>query len=275
MFGGKPPKVVKVSTYWDHNGKFQTLQDQLFQQLVPASGKCNTVEGELLRAASKIYYDYYNNGFGNNWSGAWNFLDSFTGNIPIASELEVLYPYRCGKTGEGPELDSALESLVDKVILYISEKNGNYTENTADMYDLSEKDNFESDEEDDWRSGWEDPDETSGEDGFESSRTSKLKAFAKMIRNSNESPLRAVRQMLTEAASRVENLRSSKEVIFQPGELDALIKVEALIEKGRQILFEAQTDPPKKPATPKPNEATPAVKTPDPEPKAPTSPQTV
>ena len=59
-----------------------------------------------------------------------------------------------------------------------------------------------------------------------------------------ESPLRQVRQMLTQAASRIEQLRNSPEAKFEEGEAAALAKAEDLVEKARKILFDAQVDPP-------------------------------
>ena len=158
LFAGKPPKqVVKrtASSYWDQVGKYQDLYNELFQQLVPSAGKCATVEGELLRAASKIYYDYYNNGFGNNWSGPWKFLEQFTGKINISKELDLLKPYSRGRMGHGGHIDSTLDSLVDKVMEYLQSKNGEFSPNTSDMWDLQEPDNlgepeFLDDEEEDY-----------------------------------------------------------------------------------------------------------------------------
>lgn len=48
--------------YWNQNGRYQKTYDYLWNKLVPASGKCNTPEGELLRNISKIYYRHYNDG---------------------------------------------------------------------------------------------------------------------------------------------------------------------------------------------------------------------
>lgn len=143
LFAGKPPKqAVKrtASAYWDQVGKYQDLYNELFAQLVPSAGKCATVEGELIRAASKIYYDYYNNGFGNNWSGPWKFLEQFSGRIPLADELEKLKPYSHGRMADSRSVDSALDSMVDKVMEYVQSKNGEFTPNTSDMWDLQEPD---------------------------------------------------------------------------------------------------------------------------------------
>jgi hypothetical protein len=50
--------------------------------------------------------------------------------------------------------------------------------------------------------------------------------------------------MLTQAASRIEQLRNSPEAKFEEGEAAALAKAEDLVEKARKILFDAQIDPP-------------------------------
>ena len=45
-------------------------------KLVPLYGRCKYVEGELMRALGKVYYDYYNNKMCNNTSGACNYIRS-------------------------------------------------------------------------------------------------------------------------------------------------------------------------------------------------------
>lgn len=40
----------------------QSLNDKLFAELVPASGKSESLAGELLRAANRIAYRFYNDG---------------------------------------------------------------------------------------------------------------------------------------------------------------------------------------------------------------------
>lgn len=39
-----------------------TRLDELFDELVPANGKCDTVAGEIVRAISRIAYRYWNDG---------------------------------------------------------------------------------------------------------------------------------------------------------------------------------------------------------------------
>jgi hypothetical protein len=129
------------NTYWNNNGLHQ-VESERFNSLVPLMGKCDTVEGELNRAASKIYHDYYNNGFGNNWSGAWKFLYEHQDELKIETELNMLWDYRRGVTIDKYDtiMMENIENLVNKVIEYIMSKNGNYMLNDVDMLDMSEDD---------------------------------------------------------------------------------------------------------------------------------------
>lgn len=47
--------------------------DQLWQLLVPTSGQCETVQGEVIRIAGKVGYEIYNNG-GVNWRRSFTAL---------------------------------------------------------------------------------------------------------------------------------------------------------------------------------------------------------
>ena len=64
----------KTSDYWHEKSENTDLQDKLYGELVPSEGESDTVHGMLLRAATRIYYDIYNNGGGNmvdNIHGDW------------------------------------------------------------------------------------------------------------------------------------------------------------------------------------------------------------
>ena len=52
-------------TYWSERGTEQDKYEELWDELVPGLGEADTEAGELVRSISKIYYDLYNNGFGN------------------------------------------------------------------------------------------------------------------------------------------------------------------------------------------------------------------
>jgi hypothetical protein len=132
-------------TYWNANGKFQKESEKLLDELVPYSGKCDTIEGENLRALFSIYYDYYNNGMCNDTSGAVNWLISQTSyirqvtNVSIYKELNQIKKHSNTFTYCKDDLEEELEKIADNVIQYVISKNGNYSPNYKDMHDYKEE----------------------------------------------------------------------------------------------------------------------------------------
>ena len=49
-------------SYWNNNGAYQKEYDELYEKLVPSSGEADTVHGEMIRATSRLFYDFCNNG---------------------------------------------------------------------------------------------------------------------------------------------------------------------------------------------------------------------
>ena len=49
-------------SYWDNNGAYNEEYSSLYDELVSASGDAKTVHGELIRAISRLGYEYNNNG---------------------------------------------------------------------------------------------------------------------------------------------------------------------------------------------------------------------
>ena len=47
--------MEETKTYWNGNGKHQELYDAQWDELVPGNGKAGTMQGEVLRAASRLY----------------------------------------------------------------------------------------------------------------------------------------------------------------------------------------------------------------------------
>ncbi len=50
------------NTYWNNNGKHQKEYETMWERLVPGEGPAATVAGELLRAVSRLYYRWFNDG---------------------------------------------------------------------------------------------------------------------------------------------------------------------------------------------------------------------
>lgn len=119
------------------------IQDRievLFAELVPSMGKCDTVAGELVRAICKLRYEMYNNGFGNNVSGALCYIadEHVPGCIP---EYKALIDHARGIIYNGNysaecATVQAMDSLATKVLDYIDANPVlKTTANTTDMYD--------------------------------------------------------------------------------------------------------------------------------------------
>ena len=134
-------------SYWNGNGTFQDTYKKLYDALVPGVGSCATVEGELLRASCKLYYDYYNNGMCNNTSGAARFIQAKLA-MPenVNSALSDIYNECNGGGYTNKNLENQLELLADYIIQNIASKNGEYQANSEDMWSYNEPDNDDDDE---------------------------------------------------------------------------------------------------------------------------------
>lgn len=125
------------TAYWNETGKYHKYNDKLWAELVPESGNCKTIEGELLRAGAKIYYRRYNDGdvFSRD---SYQFITDVTGKVPN----EDFHTY---------------DELMDVIFEYILSKNGQYEPNSENFdwietatYGMAE----EFDEEEDVECSW-------------------------------------------------------------------------------------------------------------------------
>jgi hypothetical protein len=55
-------KTEDGKMYWNGEGAYEAEYQRLYDELVPASGRSNSFQGEVMRAVSRMYYEYYNNG---------------------------------------------------------------------------------------------------------------------------------------------------------------------------------------------------------------------
>lgn len=60
--------------FWNNKHARQAEYEELHKKLVPSMGAADSVAGEVLRASSNLYYDFYNNGLMNNKTGALEYL---------------------------------------------------------------------------------------------------------------------------------------------------------------------------------------------------------
>lgn len=52
----------KGNSYYEGNGAYSKEYEELCKKLVPDNGECETLHGELIRAATRLTHEYYNNG---------------------------------------------------------------------------------------------------------------------------------------------------------------------------------------------------------------------
>ena len=52
----------KGKSYWNNNGAYQKEYEELYEKLVPSSGEADSIHGEMIRAVSRLFYDFCNNG---------------------------------------------------------------------------------------------------------------------------------------------------------------------------------------------------------------------
>ncbi len=114
-------------SYWANCGAEQATYDRLYEALVPADGDCETIEGELLRAISKVYYDRYNNGFGNDMRGPVAFLMEHHSDFLFRIFYERLAEAAPENRDWSGLSNKTLEDLVTSVIRAVEAKQGSYT----------------------------------------------------------------------------------------------------------------------------------------------------
>ena len=124
--------------------------ERIWEELVPREGNATTVAGEMVRAAGRLRYDFYNNGMGNNTSGALKFLRE---KGAIDKELfEYVLPYTTGRIYQGNYDGDFFHVAIDRIV-EMTTKMVTFNpqlmtmENTEDMLDYSDEDDSDLDPE--------------------------------------------------------------------------------------------------------------------------------
>jgi hypothetical protein len=137
----KPNPNSRQKVYWDLNGLYQEEYDKRLDAL-PEYGKGVTKACEIFRAATKLYYDFYNNGMVNNTSGAINFLlyaGVFTS--PQDQDFALIHPYTIGSRVYLNENDLrfAMERMLDHTIAFLLAKPELALPNDMDYLEFTQK----------------------------------------------------------------------------------------------------------------------------------------
>ena len=127
--------------------------NELFDELVPASGKADTVAGEIIRAVRRLGYRNYNDGdhigvgYGNETcNAAARYL------ADVCEESVALMISRAWGIEDDQKYDLALGKVEEAVVDYLYDHPElEYAENTTDMFEYREPDDADwfDDEDDD------------------------------------------------------------------------------------------------------------------------------
>jgi len=145
------------NTYWNSTGKFQVQFDALSSQMTP-SGPQPTLGMEMIRAACRLSYDFYNNGMGNNTSGAVNYLNEQA--VLDDETYDNIYEYSRGRIYngrfQGDSLQRSIEKMVDMTCeMIINNPQLLSIENEEDMFDYEDDEqNFCTECGDETDNGW-------------------------------------------------------------------------------------------------------------------------
>ena len=94
------------NTYWNCQGRLQKEYDELWARLVPARGPAATKAGEALRAMSKLYYRWYNDG-----DRVTPTMSKWDVDGSVARAFSYLYQFR----GQGLNAKNLMEAVVEAV----------------------------------------------------------------------------------------------------------------------------------------------------------------
>jgi hypothetical protein len=163
-------KTEAAPNFWDRTHPLSEAYETFTNALVPAMGSCSSLQGELLRAASRIGYDWYNNGWGcNNWSGAVNMIGKHFHQLPVQPSEDIIDNFdrslnwvKDFSHGEpAPSNDAIVEEHVTRlteVVVQALIDNPEFIPNDIDMFKYQE-DDYEWPPEEDDTFGWDYDDE--------------------------------------------------------------------------------------------------------------------
>ena len=125
---------MKKASFWDESHPLSELQEELSTELVPAHGNAATAHGELLRCASSLYYDVYNNGFCNAdvLQPKLELVESYFDRLkPLVEDPESLKRFRSALRNAGDDdrdpdekFGVYLEDVLTAVVKFVAKATG-------------------------------------------------------------------------------------------------------------------------------------------------------
>lgn len=107
------------NTYWNGKGKYSKEYNEMFERLVPSRGDAPTQIGQVLRACSNLYYEYYNNGNCNIFEEVFvgRHICNYCGGTGLCDDDdEESYCMECDGMGEIEEYDLVINDTYEEYI---------------------------------------------------------------------------------------------------------------------------------------------------------------
>ena len=124
-------------SYWNSEGSYQKESDELWEHLVPREGEAETVNGELIRIAHRLYHEYCNNGNGNaryertvEHSYSWYEDDEDDYEVVIADYWEGMIDYL-----RNTIRDKELNNVCDRIKEIILSERNTFDDEDMNTYD--------------------------------------------------------------------------------------------------------------------------------------------
>jgi len=111
-------------TYWNNKGRYQDAYDKIWKCLIPKSGEASNPHAEAVRCISRIYYDYFNNGFCNaieddEWT---DFYEDMIYYVYEYLEYATLDTIESNAILKGTRNDSKIADQLEKLVNEILQK---------------------------------------------------------------------------------------------------------------------------------------------------------
>lgn len=107
--------------YWNKQGKYQEVYDKM-KEFIPSHGEAKTYHAEAVRCISRIYYDFFNNGFCNaidenrDWTEYYEKLIYNVYEYLEYNTLETVESNATLKSYNDSKIEMQLEKLTDEVL---------------------------------------------------------------------------------------------------------------------------------------------------------------
>lgn len=124
-------------SYYDETGFYQKEFDKLYKESVPEEGRADYLNGELLRAISRLHHEYYNNGncnardYNNNFRHTWDDDDDYD-----EDDYEIVLNEYYGNFLELIKITLGnVTNLINKIIDIIFIEEPSYSDSEMNIYD--------------------------------------------------------------------------------------------------------------------------------------------